>query len=126
MHEPGSQLAFGMNASWWGGLSKTHQAIIQAACNEENSRTMAETNANNGTYLQKLVTENGVVLKEFNDDVYDSFGEAAKEVEAEARTHSDLADRIFASHAAARQDVGKWMTLADVSYSLKRNRVLDL
>ncbi len=126
MHEPGSQLALGMNASWWGGLSSNLQSIIQAACNEENSRTMAETNANNGTYLQKLVTENGVILKEFNDDVYDSFGEAAKEVEEEARSHSDLAGRIFDSHAAARKDVGNWMKLADISYSLKRNRVLDL
>jgi len=126
MHEPGSQLALGMNASWWGGLSKNHQAIIQAACNEENSRTMAETNANNGTYLNKLVTENGVQLREFNDDVYDAFGEAAKEVQAEARSHSDLAKRIFDSHDAARDDVGKWMKLADIGYSLKRNRVLDL
>jgi TRAP-type mannitol/chloroaromatic compound transport system substrate-binding protein len=126
MHEPGSQLAFGMNASWWGGLSKNLQVIIEAACNEENSKTMAETNANNGTYLEKLVTENGVVLREFNDDIYDAFGDAAKEVEAEAREHSDLAARIYDSHAAARDDVGKWMKLADVSYSLKRNRVLGL
>jgi TRAP-type mannitol/chloroaromatic compound transport system substrate-binding protein len=126
MHEPGSQLALGMNASWWGGLSATHQAIIKAACNEENSQTMAETNANNGTYLEKLITENGVVLKEFNDDIYDAFGEAAKEVEEEARSHSDLAARIYDSHAAARDDVGKWMKLADVSYSIKRNRVLGL
>ncbi len=126
MHEPGAQLGFGMNASWWGGLSSNLQAIIQAACNEENSRTMAETNANNGTYLRKLVTENGVILREFNDDVYDSFGEAAAEVEAEARSHSELAGRIFDSHSAARTDVGGWMKRADISYSLKRNRVLGI
>ncbi|MFQ5565459.1 MAG: TRAP transporter substrate-binding protein [Paracoccaceae bacterium] len=126
MHEPGSQVTLGMNASWWGGLSKTHQAIIQAACNEENSRMMAETNANNGTYLRKLVTENGVVLKEFNDDIYDAFGEAAAEVLAEARGHSDLAARIFDSNAAARADVGKWAEFADVAFVRQRNRVLGL
>ncbi len=125
-HEPGSQVTLGMNASWWGGLSKNHQAIIQAACNEENSRMMAETNANNGTYLRKLVTENGVVLKEFNDDVYDAFGEAAQEVIAEARDHSDLSGRIYDSNAGARADVGGWTKLADIAYSLKRNRVLGL
>ena len=54
MHEPGAQLAMGMNAEFWGKLSKTDQAIIQAACNEENARTMAETNANNGEYLNRL------------------------------------------------------------------------
>ena len=57
MHEPGSQLALGMNASWWGSLSSTHQSIIQAACNEENARTLAETNANNGAYLTKLIND---------------------------------------------------------------------
>jgi TRAP-type mannitol/chloroaromatic compound transport system substrate-binding protein len=126
MHEPGSQLALGMNASWLGTLPKNLQVIIHAACNEENSRTMAETNANNGTYLKKLVTENGVVLKEFNDDVYDSFGEAAAEVFAEARGSSDLATRIFDSVAAARADVGKWAEFSDVAYVRQRNRVLDL
>ena len=87
---------------------------------------MSEFNAKSGDALDDLVTNQGVKLREFNDDVYDSFGEAAVEVEAEARSHSDLAERIFASHNAARADVGNWMKLADVSYSLKRNRVLDL
>lgn len=126
MHEPGSQLAMGMNGSWWGGLSKTHQAIIEAACNEENSRQMAETNANNGVYLTKLIEENGVELREFNEDVYDSFGSAAEEVIEEARDHSDLAARIFDSTLAARKDIGGYMAIADVAYSVKRNRVVGI
>ncbi len=126
MHEPGSQLAFGMNASWWSGLSKTHQAILEAACNEENARQMAETNANNGVYLTRLIEENGVELREFNDDVYDSFGEAAQEVFEEARDHSELSKKIYDSFAAARSDIGKWMALSDMAYVQKRNRVLDL
>ncbi len=126
MHEPGSQLALGMNASWWGGLSKTHQAIIQAAANEENARQMAETNANNGVYLTKLLEENGVELREFNDDVYDSFGDAAEEVIEEARDHSELSARIFDSTLAARTDIGGYMAIADVAYSVKRNRVVGI
>ncbi len=126
MHEPGSQLTMGMNASWWGGLSPTIQAIIVAAAAEENAKTMAETNANNGEYLKKLTTEHGVQLREFNDDVYDAMGDAAQEVFESARSHSELSARIYDSVAAARQDVGKWMTLADVSYSIKRNRVLGI
>ena len=126
MHEPGSMIAFGMNASWWGALPKNLQVIIHAACNEENGLMMAETNANNGTYLKKLVTEHGVVLKEFNDDVYDSFGEAAEEVFQEARGHSDLSTRIYDSVSAARADVGKWAEFADVAFVRQRNRVLGL
>ena len=126
MHEPGSQLALGMNEKWWSGLSKTHQAIIHAAANEENARQMAETNANNGEYLTKLIEENGVELREFNDDVYDAFGEAAEEVMEEARDHSELSARIFDSVTQARKDIGGYMAIADVAYSVKRNRVVGI
>ena len=126
MHEPGSQLALGMNEKFWSSLSKTHQAIIQAACNEENARQMAETNANNGTFLTKLQTEHGVELREFNDDIYDSFGEAAAEVLEEARDHSPLAKEIYDSFIVARKDIGSWTAISDAAYVQKRNRVLDL
>lgn len=126
MHEPGSQLSMGLNASWWGTLSSTDQAIIEAACNEENARQMAETNANNGAFLTKLIEEHGVELREFNDDIYESFGEAAEEVIEEARDHSDLAKRIFDSFLAARKDIGDWTALSDAAFVQKRQRVLNL
>jgi TRAP-type mannitol/chloroaromatic compound transport system substrate-binding protein len=126
MHEPGAQLAMGMNAEFWGKLSKTDQAIIQAACNEENARTMAETNANNGEYLNRLINDHGVELREFNDDVYDSFGEAAEEVLEEARDHSALSKKIYDSVIEKRAEIGKWSALSDVAYTIKRNRVLGL
>ncbi|MBE9476072.1 MAG: TRAP transporter substrate-binding protein [Proteobacteria bacterium] len=125
MHEPGAQLAMGMNAEFWGGLSDTHKAIVQAACNEENARTMAETNANNGAYLNKLVNEHGVQVREFNDDVYDAFGEAAAEVMEEARDHSPLAKKTMDAVAAARAEIGSWTALSDMAYVQKRNRVIN-
>ena len=116
MHEPGSQLSLGMNASWWGTLSKNEQDIIQAACNEENARTLAETNWNNGDYLNRLINDHGVELREFNDDVYQAFADAAQEVTEEAREHSELAARIYNSALAARNSsrrldvaLGHWL-----------------
>ncbi|MGD1869657.1 MAG: TRAP transporter substrate-binding protein [Neomegalonema sp.] len=126
MHEPGSQLALGINGEWWGSLSNTEKAIIEGAANEENARQMAETNANNGTYLARLINEQGVELKEFNDDVYDAMGEAADEVFEETRSHSPLAAKIHDAFTAARADIGGWMSLADVGFSVKRNRVLGI
>ena len=87
---------------------------------------MSEANALNGQYLERLVKEHGVKLREFSDEIYDSFGEAAAEVMEEARKHSDLANRIYESFADARANVAGWMKLSDVGYSLKRNRVLGL
>jgi TRAP-type mannitol/chloroaromatic compound transport system substrate-binding protein len=125
MHEPGAQIAFGMNGEFWAGLSDTNKAIIEAACNEENARMMAETNANNGAYLKKLVNEHGVIVREFNDDLYDAFGEASAEVMEEARDHSPLAKKIMDSVADARAEIGAWNALSEVSYVQKRNRVLN-
>ncbi len=126
MHEPGGFLSFGMNKSWWGGLTKSEQLSIEAACHMECEIAMSENNANNATYLNRLINEHGVELREFGDEIYDSFGEAAAEVMEEARKHSDLANRIYESFDKARTDVAGWMKLSDVGYSLKRNRVLGL
>jgi TRAP-type mannitol/chloroaromatic compound transport system substrate-binding protein len=125
-HEPGSTLACGMNKSWWEGLSDTDQAIIKAAAAHENEMMMAEYNARNGAALTKLVNEQGVKLRSFNDDIYDSFGEASDEVFDEVRQHSDLADRVHRSFAAARESVGGWAKISDQAYVAQRNRVLGL
>lgn len=126
MHEPGGYDAFGMNKTWFDSLNKSDQGLIQACCLMENDLMMSEYNANNGRYLSRLINEHGVSLREFNDDVYDAFGEAAEEVFAEARAHSDLANRIHESFAAARADVGGWMKLSEGAYYRQRNRVLGL
>jgi len=115
-----------MNKKWWDGLSKSDQLTIQAAAAMENDYMMAEFNAKNGAALAKLVTEQGVKLREFNDDVYDAFGEAAAEVFAETRKHSNLAARIHDSFAKTREAVGGWMKIADQAYLNQRNRVLGL
>lgn len=125
-HEPGGFLSFGMNASWWGSLSKSDQLIIEACCGQSNDAVMGEFNAKNGAYLAKLVDEHGVILKEFGDDVYDAFGRGSEEVFEEVKAHSDLAARIHASFAKARAEVGAWSNLADGAYLKQRNRVLGL
>jgi len=126
MHEPASMLSVGMNKSWWDGLSNTDQALIKAAAHQENDRMMSEYNAKNGAALDKLISEQGIQVREFNDDVYDAFGEAAEEVFEEVRAHSDLANRIHESFVATRKDVGRWMNLSDQPYLRQRNRVLGV
>jgi TRAP-type mannitol/chloroaromatic compound transport system substrate-binding protein len=126
MHEPGSMISFGMNKSWWSKLSKNDQAIIQAACNEENGRQMAETTYNNGIYLNKLIKDHGVKLKKFSDEIYDSFGKAAAAVFAETRAHDKLTAKVYDDFAAARENVGRWTGLSDAAYVDQRNRVLGL
>jgi TRAP-type mannitol/chloroaromatic compound transport system substrate-binding protein len=126
MHEPGGNLSFGMNKDFWEGLSSWEQALITACCYEEHANQMDETNANNGLYLQKMIDENGVQLREFSDEIYDSFGQAAKEVFEETRDHSPLAAKINDEFQASLREIGKWFSISEVAYQQKRNRVLGI
>ena len=126
MHEPASMLAAGCNKSWLTSLSASDQAMVEAAATCENDIMMAEYNANNGSSLKKLIDEQGVVLKEFNDDVYDAFSEASAEVYAEVVEHSDLARRTHESFVNARAEIGAWMKLSDGAYLKQRNRALGV
>ena len=126
MHEPGSALAAGCNKSWLTSLPASDQLMIEAAAAMENDVMMSEYNAKNGAALSRLKNDQGVVVKEFSDDVYDSFGEAADEVYAEVVEHSSLARRIHESMVKSRADVGGWMNLGDAAFTRQRNRVLGV
>ncbi len=126
MHEPGGGLSLGMNKKWWDGLTKWEQSLITAAAMEEHAAQYEEAQANNGKYLQKMIKENGVVLKQFSDEIYDSFGAAAKQVYEETRDHSALAKKVNDEFQAALREIGGWQKIAEVAFSNQRNRVLGI
>ncbi len=126
MHEPGGGLAFGMNKSWYEGLTDWEKAVIEAACMEENAAAYEENIAKNGEYLAKLVDEQGVQVRAFNDDVWDSFGEAAEEVFSDVRDHSDLAARVNDNFQSKLREMGSMMNQFEIGYVNQRNRVLGL
>ena len=124
MHEPGAMLACGMNKTWWDSLSKSDQMMIEAASSMENDVMMSEYNYKNGAALKRLINDQGVKLRQFNDDIYDGFAEASEEVFAEVQEHSDLANRIHQSFVTARTDIGAWAEISDQAYLQQRNRAL--
>jgi len=125
-HEPGSMLSFGMNKKFWESLTKSEQGIINGIAGLENDTMMAEFNMNSGTALTKLVTEQGVKLRKFTDDTYDSFYEGAQEVFEDVRAHGPLVRKIDDSFRATRKDVGGWTKISDQSYLTERNRLLGV
>jgi len=126
MHEPGSMLSLGVNKKFWDGLSKSDQLIVKSAAEVENSVMMSEYNARNGASLASLISDQGVKLRSFSDDIYDSFGDAAAEVFAEVEAHSPLAKKIHQSFVKSRTEVGAWAKISDQAYVAQRNRVLGL
>jgi len=126
MHEPGGGLAFGMNKSWWSSLSDWEQAVIEAACYEEHAAQFEETMAKNGEYLAKLVNEQGVQIRAFNDDIWDAFGDAAAEVFEETRAHSALATKVDDAFQKSLREIGGTMAQFEGTFVNQRNRVLGL
>jgi len=125
-HEPGSMLSFGMNASGWGKLSKNDQIIIAALAAAENDIMMAEYNSKSGSALKSLITDHGVKLRAFNDDIYDAFWKATQEVFEKVRAHSALAKSVDDSFRKARASLGSWTKISDQAYLAQRNRALKL
>ena len=125
MHEPGAQLSIGLNASFWRGLKESDQLLFKHLAASENANMMAEYNAKNGAALVRLQQEQGVEVREFNDEVYEAFGRGAAEVFAEVAGHSALAQRVHESFLNARKTVGDYLLLNDVAYINKRNKVLN-
>lgn len=126
VHEPGATMSLGVNKSWLTSLPSWQQAMIQAACHEENDRMTAEFNANNGVFLNRLINDHGVQLRRFSPEIYDAFGVAADQTFEELRQHSDLANRMHEAFLNARRTVGSWMNIGDVAYLQERNRVLGV
>ena len=126
MHEPGGGLSLGINADWWGSLSDWERAVITAAAYEEHSNSHDEAMAKNGEYLQKLVNEQGVQVRAFNDDIWDAFGEAAEEVFEETRDHSAMAAKIDDAFQSKLREIGGTIAALEGTFINQRNRILGL
>jgi TRAP-type mannitol/chloroaromatic compound transport system substrate-binding protein len=126
MHEPGGGLSFAFNASVWGSMSEWEKALVTACAYEEQAAQYEEALAKNGEYLSKLVNEQGVVVKAFNDEVWDSFGDASAEVFEEVRDHSALAVKVDDAFQKALREIGGTMAKFEGTFVNQRNRVLGI
>ena len=123
MHEPGSMIAAGFNKKFWEDLSDTDKTIIEAAATAENEMMMSEYNGKSAAAFKRLITDHGVKVRAFNEDIWDALAKGADEVFEEARQHSDLANRIHESCMKARTEIGGWLQTTTGDYLAQRNRI---
>lgn len=122
--EPCAALQLQINRSKFDELPPTLRVAVEAACTEENSRSLAEYNARSPTAIAQAVTQQGVVLKQFPDEIYKAFGTASGEVLAGMIDNGDdLTKRIAASYLAFRQETLLWTRIGDQGYA--NMRLLD-
>ncbi|MBF9046807.1 ABC transporter substrate-binding protein [Rhodobacterales bacterium LSUCC0031] len=120
-HEPGSALALSFNLDVWESLTPAQQKIVEIACEATHANNFSMSLAENGAALARLQSA-GVQAREFPEDVWDAFGRAAAEVNAENMT-DPLYAQIHASFAASMASTSAWWDLGDGEYIRQRNRV---
>ncbi len=125
-HEPNANLALGMNKDWWESLTDWEQNVIHTAAYAENGNQFEEAQALNGKYLKKLVDDHGVVVKQYNDDVWDALGGASEEVFADTRAKSVMASEVDDAFHAAMREIGTSMAGMQGVYLNQRNRILGI
>ena len=76
--------------------------------------------------MKKLVDEQGVQVRAFNDEVWDSFGDASAELFEEIRDHSPLAKKIDDAFQKALREIGGTIAQFEGTFVNQRNRVLGL
>ncbi len=119
-HEPGSALALGLNKSKWDSLTPTEQAIIRAAASEVNHISVGEFTYQNGVYLEKLVNEEGVQLRQFPEDVMARVQEISADIRSDAGKEGDLERRIYESFEDALIKMRGWARISDSPYMVAR------
>ena len=126
MHEPSGSLSCGFNAKFWADLTDTDRAILTHCGMAANDQMLADMNAQNGPALARLVEDQGVELRKFNDDVWDALGDGWAQVREDTRAHSQLASDIDDSFDQSLRQIGKWYVDSNAEFVGQRQRVLGL
>ncbi len=119
-HEPGPTLSLGISKTFWDGLSKSDRALFEHCAGRENNFDLAEFNANNSAALDTLVSEHGVQVHEFSDEIFTAMGEASRDVLATAAGADPLTKKVYESFMRFRKIALGWSRLSDQSYMQKR------
>ena len=80
----------GMNRNKWDSLTPTEQAIIRGACSEVNHLSVGEFTYQNGVYLEKLVNEENIQLRQFPEDVMTQVKEISADIRSDVGSQGGL------------------------------------
>jgi len=123
-HKPCAAVQLQVNAEAFGALSKSDQAVVAAACGEENGRLLADYQAVTPAALARLTGEDGVELRQLPPAVFQAFGRAVGEVLGElTEAGDDLVKRIARSYFGFRDSEMLWTRLGDQAFT--NMRLLD-
>lgn len=125
-HEPGAQLAVGLNLDLWEDMTVQEKSIITNACRAANNQMIAQYAHYNAIALKTLVEDHGVELREMPRDVMAALAENTKIVLSDIAEENDLSRRIFESYRDALNAGSQWNRISDEAYMAVRRELFSL
>lgn len=115
-HETGSQLEFFVNKNLHDALPKHLQAMLQAAAKRAQVWVLSEFDKQNGIYLDKLVNEEGVEIREFSKETLDALRGYTKEAIQEMIGDDPLSKEVYQSYSDFQKRISKWSEVTEKAY----------
>jgi TRAP-type mannitol/chloroaromatic compound transport system substrate-binding protein len=115
-HEPGSGFSLAFNKGVWDSFTASEQKIIEdvAAC--EYARSLAEFNANNAFWLQKLRNIGTIKIQKFDDTLLKALLDISNDVVAEIGSVDTISRNVYASYQQFRKSSMDWSDIAERAY----------
>ena len=123
-HEPGTNVALGINKKLWDGLPASDRALIEAAATAEFTRSLAQFNAENIKSLKALRADTRIKLTRFNDELIKVFGRLSREVLADIAAKDPMTRKVYDSYMAFLAGVMDWGELSETGYRNTRRLAL--
>jgi TRAP-type mannitol/chloroaromatic compound transport system substrate-binding protein len=114
-HEPGTGITLGINKRVWESFDPGIQRVIEDATAAEYARSLAEFNANNALWLQKLRGEGIVKVLKFDDSILKELYRVSKDVVAEAGLADEHSQKVYASYQQFLPSIIDWSDIAEGS-----------
>jgi TRAP-type mannitol/chloroaromatic compound transport system substrate-binding protein len=111
-HEPNGTGEALVSAKALAGLPRDLQAVVEAACAVTNAAGLTESEWQNATALEKLVSQENVQVLPFPAEVIDALRQANDSAMAELAAQGGITVRIVTSYRGAASHLNRW---SDVS-----------
>ena len=114
-HEPGTGITLGVNKRVWESFDPSIRRVIEDASAAEYARSLAEFNAKNALWLQKLRRSGTVKILKFDDSILKELYRVSRDVVAEAGSADEHARKTFASYQQFLPSIMDWSDIAEGS-----------
>lgn len=115
-HEPGTEMEFFINKYVYEELSEDLQEIIDTAAMRVQSWVIAESDVQNAIYLDKLIHEEGVQVKQFPEEVLNTLRVHTQEAIEEVIAGDELSKEVYDSYRNYMQKSKQLLNLTERAY----------